>query len=174
MKNLSSKIMILICTILLIVFSMTNCSTSVEGTSPIPPISTDDSIISPSPPPFPDYLILVRPTGRLNVADYDKSRKSTQVDGRGVVVGVIATRKELSSDNRELQVLLSKIAIFLDSRKLPNQTAIVADGLMPFGPFFLSWSPNLLPGVHEARLEFTTNSGKVMNYLWNFVITTAN
>ena len=158
------------CMFALAIIGLVSCSVTANDSNPIHPISTDISLANLATPVMPDYLIYVKPTGRLTIADYDQSKESTRANIRGIVIGV-RTEKGVSAENRNISGLLDRITIYVDGNKLPNSSVIVADELMPFGPFIISWSPNLLPGLHQAKIQFTTDSGEPKEYTWEFVIT---
>jgi hypothetical protein len=149
---------------IIMVATIVGYSVLVGRVIPIVPISTDISHAKPTFPPLPEHLLLVKPTGALNIAAYNRSKESDQLDSRGIVVGIYI-------ESRNLNVLMSGMAIYIDGIKISNLLMSVEDGLMPYGPFVFHWEPNLLPGLHEAKFQLTKDSREVIEYTWRFIIT---
>jgi hypothetical protein len=134
------------------------------------PVTYDIPTSDPTPPPLPSFLALVKPTGIISMVDYEESLKSSDIGNRGIVLGVVSEDTEMSTQGTDIRSVLSKITLYVDKRRLTNLTVRGQDGLMPFGPFILSWSPRLEPGVHEVKVQFH-DSGSTMEYVWEFVLT---
>lgn len=171
MRHLLLKI-ISSCLILIVFLSLAGCvpkhqmnifPTSTKGTN-----FSDLRLV-----PTPEYILLVKPIGKLKVNDYDLSRQSLNPQERGLVVGFRPMVNETLRVTTTLETIVARVSMNVDGTKLPNQTLIVGDvSLLPgYGPFVFSWAPVLSPGIHEAKFQFANDSGKGLEYSWKFEIT---
>jgi hypothetical protein len=148
--------------IILLTLLLTACTALPTPTPTHPP---------PTPPPKPPYLLSIVPEGRKTKELYDKSLSSNFLMERGIVVKILDRGDLCIADElREIGIKSQRVALFIDSQQVDHRLFTFADGLMPEGPFWLSWSPNLDLGLHEARFQITTHLGEVLEYSWQFII----
>jgi hypothetical protein len=164
----------LLLTFLLLTILLTACTIApalTPTTQIIPPISEPTlPITPPTPPPKPPYLLSILPEGMKTKELYDKSL-SNMTMGRGVVVEII-DRGDLgiTEELREMGSQSLRVALYVNNQQIDQGLLTIADGLMPEGPFWLSWTPILEPGLHEVRFEIITHLGEMMEYSWQFII----
>lgn len=152
-----------ILTVVLFLYACASCQLFPPLKPTITPSTVATSIPTPFPtdPPLPTILEDVFPRGTISLSTYDASRKS-QLPGRiGVSATVAADRDRVGSGSFTLTVDKGNL-MFVDS---------IVDGLMEHGPFYVSWTPELKPGYHEAVFELTYDNGERVRYTWHFVIT---
>ena len=74
-------------------------------------------------------------------------------------------------ENREIEVVEQRIALFIDSEQVPQDSLKIGDGMeSPGGPYVLDWSPELAVGLHQATFQFVTDSGKILEYSWEILV----
>jgi hypothetical protein len=120
--------------------------------------------------PTPDFLIMVAPT-RTNQRYYDTSLESTLTMARGIMVQINGEKIGLAPENRNVDVVGQRVSLFIDGKIISQDTLEIADGLVGLGgPYYLSWAPELMPGVHEVQFQFITDAGDILKYSWQMVI----
>jgi hypothetical protein len=166
--------------IFILTLLLTTCTTTPAPTPTsqtiLPTSATTHSITLPTLPPKPPYLLSIHPEGRKTKELYEKSLY-TMTMGRGVVIEIIdrgdigiAEVIRAFYGKELLGSLKSRVALYINNQQVDHELFTLADGLMPEGPFWFSWSPFLEPGLHEARYEITTHLGEVLEYSWQFII----
>jgi hypothetical protein len=107
----------------------------------------------------------------INKELYDKSLSSNMVMGRGVEVEII-DRGDLgiAEELREIGTQSQRVTLNIDNQQVVQELFSFTDGMMPEGPFWMSWAQMLEPGLHEARVEIITHLGEVLEYSWQFII----
>jgi hypothetical protein len=161
--------------IFILTLLLTTCTTTPAPTPTtqtiLPTSATTHSITLPTLPPKPPYLLSIHPEGRKTKELYDKSLSSNFLMERGIVVKIL-DRGDLgiADELREIGSKSQRVALFIDSQQVDQRLFTFADGLMPEGPFWLSWAPMLEPGLHEARFQIISHLEEVLEYLWQFII----
>lgn len=120
--------------------------------------------------PTPDFLMMVAPT-RTDKRFYDTSREFTLTMARGIVVQIDGNKIGMTTENRNLLFFQQRASLVVDDQQVPQDTLRVADGLEGMGgPFYLSWAPELVPGVHEVQFQFITDAGEILEYSWQIML----
>jgi hypothetical protein len=154
---------------LVLILSLTSCSILQSNTA-IAPISEDQSLGNATLPQMPDFLVFVYPQESITISQYEELL-GDRCYPCGITIGIRWDRTKTDLNFGGVYDLLSRISLSVDEKKQPNLAVSMSDGLLPFGPFYFSWTPRLLPGLHEITLHFTTDSGEILIYTWRFVIT---
>ena len=152
----------LISGLVIILINSVGCTESENENSQIP--------MSIASIPTPECLISVIPI-TISQEGYYKSLESTFTMARGIVVQIDGNKIGMTTENRNLLFFQQRASLVVDDQQVPQDTLRVADGLEGMGgPFYLSWAPELVPGVHEVQFRFMTDAGDILKYSWQIVI----
>jgi len=125
----------------------------------------------PDPPPLPSSIEYIYPSRVLCKTDYDKSFSEDPFGG-GIFVSLITDEIGVTpKGNRIYQELKDKIALYVDNELISKDQLQIGDGLMDFGPYYLSWPIPLAPGSHRAKFQYTNDLNEIEEYSWEFLIT---
>jgi len=120
--------------------------------------------------PTPDFLMMVAPTS-ITQEDYNKSLRSTFTMARGIVVQVKGDKIGLALENRNVEIVRQRASLLIDGQQISQDTLEIADGIEGVGgPYYLSWTPELTPGIHDAKFQFLTDAGEILEYGWQITI----
>jgi len=120
--------------------------------------------------PTPDFLMMAAPT-RISQRGYDRSLESTLTMARGIIVHIDGERIGLAPENRNVEVVGQRASLFIDGQLISRDTLEIADGVVGLGgPYYLSWAPELVPGVHQAQFRFITDAGEILEYSWQILL----
>lgn len=165
--------------LLVLLFLSTNCSIMPDHKDAAPTrqfvaatLVLDKTFIVPKLTPTPEYLFSLYPTGTISKEKYDSSLNSSMEMGRGIVVTIWSDLVGLSGDDFRANPEISKrmVELYLNGVRISNTSLRIADGLMKHGPFYLSWAPQLMMGLYEAKFQLTTGSGQTFEYVWQFIV----
>ncbi len=125
----------------------------------------------PTLEPTPQYFLNIVPTGVISQHDYDESRSSNFWIFRGIAVGIFTKRMNLAESNMEWEIIKDRSNLFIDGEPVSNETLVGGqDGEKGGGLFRLSWAPILTTGIHDAKFQFITDGGDILEYNWQFII----
>ena len=120
--------------------------------------------------PTPDFLMMVAPTS-INQEDYEKSFGAAFTMARGIIIQINGDKIGLAPENRDIEVVRQRASLFIAGQQISQDTLEIADGIEGLGgPYYLSWTPELTPGVYDAKFQFLTDSGEVLEYRWQIII----
>jgi hypothetical protein len=131
-------------------------------------------LTSPTPAPMPSFLDLVFPVGYISMSEYEKT--FYDLDNGGIQIEVSASGLDSSVlKNKDpkvrIKAMANRVQLIIDDTITSNDFAFIGDGLMTFGPFWMSWRIGLSEGYHKAKLLFDTDLGRTIYYSWEFCIT---
>jgi len=163
---------------ILLFFLAVACTIQDETTTPLvyPTINTTSGICPetlPTAMPMPDYLRFIYPTNSITKDEYEKTLTDTAFKGIHITVSAngldSSVSKSANSDYRN-DTISKRIQLFVDETFIPNDASTILDGLVAWGPFYLSWPVNLNIGTYKAKLVFNLDTGATVNYEWIFCI----
>ena len=125
--------------------------------------TTPSTTPMPTNPTPPDFILMFLPDKSINFEAYSTSLENKSILGRGIMITMILDREDWDTKK--------SLSLYIDGERISNDTIVIGDGLVENGPFYLSWAPELHPGLHEVHFEVVTKSGDVLEYSWHFVIT---
>jgi hypothetical protein len=163
---------------ILLLFLAVACAIQDETTTPLvyPTINTTSGICPetlPTAMPMPDFLQFIYPTNSITKDEYEKTLTDPALKGIHITVSANGLNNSVlkSADSEYRSDAISKrIQLFVDETLIPNATSTMLDGLVAWGPFYLSWPINLNTGFHKAKLIFDLDTGETVNYEWAFCI----
>lgn len=163
---------------LLLLFLAVACSIQDETTTPLvyPTINTTSGICPetlPTAMPMPDFLQYIYPTNSITKNEYEKTLTDPGFKGIHITVSANGLNnsvlKSANSDYRS-DAISKRIQLFVGETVIPNDTSTILDGLVAWGPFYLSWPVNLDIGTYKAKLIFNLDTGATVHYEWTFCI----
>ena len=139
--------------------------------SPIPPIKNQETGM-PTLQPTPMYMSLVFPNQPWSKERYDEYLNASMPIGRGVGIEVKGNKLGLKKGNISGKIIAERSMLFINGVQIPNDSLLIADGMIEgFGPYLLSWAPQLAPGLHEATFQFLNDYEEILEYTWRFFLT---
>lgn len=124
--------------------------------------------------PIPEFLQGVSPLpgGSVEYEDYKKSMGRDEPWPKGITVVLWLDKIDVVSEHKNVTIISRRVSLYIDGIKISNEKLFIASGLEPgSGPFYLTWSPVLTPGFHEAKFQVVGDQGNTLEYSWQFVLT---
>lgn len=135
---------------------------------------------------LPGFLNAVSPEpgSELDAQAYNDSLEAMSPHSSGIVVEI--WMDEVDSLDDEVTSYMDEAAVLcVDEQVISNTNVKAADGLqigegydsegnviiVPQGPLYLSWIPELGVGEHDVKFMIIKRSGQVFEYAWSFTIT---
>jgi hypothetical protein len=173
----------------LIALGVISCLLSACSAAQQSKISQYDQICSGSnniSPEFPQFLDIVWPPPGTTLDSTSYSQRSLSETAHSRGVGIALWRDIDTPPDTEIASLIARSSLLVDGRSITKDSLAAADGLtykveydangqvldrIPTGPLYLSWTPALDTGKHQARFTVKKNSGEILEYTWCFTVT---
>ncbi len=121
----------------------------------------------------------------IRLSDYRKKLTKPGGPARGRGVGVEVSVDEVAVPPYSPDSTIpSRSSLYVDGQSVSKDTESDENGANagysldsqghPYtydaGPWWISWTPDLTPGSHEARYHVVSNDGRVLDYTWQFMV----
>jgi hypothetical protein len=129
-------------------------------------------IPTPTDSPLPPYIRSAAPEKVISMEEYAQSTESLMAMARGIRVTVWSDLAGISIDNSNPKIIKDRVVLWVNGDIVSNDTLKIADGLMEgTGPYYLSWTPDLEPGLQEIRFQIRNDQGNFLEHQWFFLLT---
>jgi hypothetical protein len=141
-----------------------------KSQTPLPPLKSPDiNILTPQPTPI--YIITHHPNQTFSKKLYDQFL-TLKEPSRGINLQLKGNKLGLREENVSAYDIAERATLIVDGIKISNDSLVLGDGLVEgYGPYFLSWAPQLAPGLHEATFRLLNDSGETLEFTWQFILT---